>query len=238
MKKLNIIFEDNELLVINKQSGVLSIPDRQDPEKYNLYHILKQKYGDIYPVHRLDRDTSGLICFAKTRETHRFVSQQFEAGLVDKKYVALLKGNILPSKGDILLRLSPNKSKPGTMMVHSKGKEAITKYTVLEYIGAFSLVEIELLTGKTHQIRVHFKHLGYPLAVDPIYGSEEGIWLSNIKKKYNVKSGDKERPLMGRLPLHAKQLNIPNPRLESKWNFETELPKDLRVCIKQLKKYS
>ncbi len=234
----DIIYEDNSLIVVNKPAGLLSIPDRYDINKPNLYHLLLADDEETRIVHRLDRETSGAIVFAKTEHAHRTLSLQFEERITEKLYLALVDGLPTPEEGSIERPIARHPSKPGRMIVTNKGKEAHTTYKVVESFKLFSLVEVNIHTGRTHQVRVHFQAIGHPLAVDPLYGKREGFLLSEVKRKsYRLGKFEEERPLMNRTTLHASQLTILHPETGEKQTFEAPLPKDFQAVIKQLQKW-
>ncbi len=231
------MWEDEHLLLANKAAGLLTIPDRYRADLPNLYHMLQAKYGDIYIVHRLDKGTSGVVCFAKTKEAHRLLSQQFEARTPVKQYYALVKGVPYERTGKIEVGLSSKKE--GGMRIDAKrGKPSITAYEVLEEFAHHSLVQATILTGRTHQIRVHLKHLGHPLVVDSMYGGAEALYLSEIKRKrFNLKRMSEERPLLTRVPLHAYRLQLLHPISGETITQECPLPKDMRATLNQLRKW-
>lgn len=237
--KIDIIHEDEALLVVNKPAELLTIPDRFDATKLNLVGLLAQHYPEkIWVVHRLDRETSGIICFAKTEEAHKNLSHQFFDRTVDKIYLALVDGKPNPLEGTINAPIGPHPTLPGKMTVIRGGKSAITDYKVLEVFKAYSLVEATIHTGRTHQIRVHFKHLGYPLAVDPLYGKRVGFYLSEVKnRKYQLGKEQEERPLMSRTTLHAFRLTLDHPNTGERIAFEAALPKDFQAVVSQLEKW-
>lgn len=237
-KAYEIIFEDEHLLIANKYSGLLTIPDRFRPDIPNLYEELKKIYTEIYIVHRLDKGTSGLICFAKTKETHKQMSQQFEARLPVKHYYAIVKGVPMESKGVIDAGLSPNTN--GTMRVDIKrGKPSITHYEIKEAFGNYALVDVQIMTGRMHQIRVHLKHLGHPLAVDAAYINKKTLYLSEFKRrKFNLKKDTEETPLLSRVPLHAYSLSFEHPITGKEVAVTCDMPKDMRATLNQLRKWS
>lgn len=237
-KNWNQIFEDEHLLVINKPAGLLSIPDRFFPDKPNLFSALNQVYGKVWVVHRLDKETSGVICFAKTQEAHRDLSQQFESRKVEKYYHALVEGRLISDKGQIDKPIAASKSKGGKMIISAHGKPALTSYQVLEHFKAYTLVKVKIETGRTHQIRVHFPAIGHPLAVDATYGNKEAFYLSQVKfKSYRLGKNQSERPLMHRTSLHAHQLIITHPQSKKNCAFEATLPKDFKAVLNQLRKW-
>ena len=233
--KLQIILETDSLVVLNKPSGLLSIRDRMGVE-LSLKDMLKEKYGNIFTVHRLDKDTSGLIVFAKTEDEHRFLSKAFEARDVEKYYEGIVSGVPAASTGTIDEPIMEHPAKKGTMIINRKGKAAITDFTILETFGRFTHLQFRIHTGRTHQIRVHMAHAGHPILCDPLYGDGKAVMLSDFKKKFNLsKSEWEERPLLARLALHAKKLVFS----DSKGNVytpEAPLPKDLRALLQQATK--
>jgi len=234
---IDIIFSDDHLLVVNKPSGLLSIPDRFDSTKENLVGHLRQSLGEsIWIVHRIDRDTSGLICFAKSALAHRHLNQQFEDHRVEKVYLALVDGVPNPPTGIIDTPITVHPFQEGKMIASKVGKPALTHYTVKEIFKNSSLVQVEIETGRTHQIRVHFRHIGHPLLVDPLYGRREYLSLKDIRKANKPELESKERPLLDRLSLHAARLTLTHPITEEKITFEAPLPKDLRAVIHQYRK--
>ncbi len=236
--KLEFLHEDEALVIVNKPARLLAIPDRFDAKKPNLYHQLKQQFGDIFIVHRLDFETSGIICFAKTPVAHQQLSQQFEARSVEKKYWALLDGVLLHDSGEIEVGIAPHPVQKGRMIASKKGKEAFTSFKKIAQFRRFSLVEANIKTGRTHQIRVHFASIGHPLAIDPFYGKRAEFLLSEIKRKrYNLGKTQEERPLMNRTTLHAYQLTITHPTTEKTLTVNAPLHKDFNAVLNQLSKW-
>jgi 23S rRNA pseudouridine955/2504/2580 synthase/23S rRNA pseudouridine1911/1915/1917 synthase len=156
------IFQNEDFIAINKPSGVLTIPDREGKE-VSLKKLLKEAYGDIFVVHRLDRDTSGIVVFAFNEKMHKHLSLQFEARETKKIYNGLVLGKPGLGEGVIDEPIAEHPTKKGLMTVWRKGKESITEYRTLESHRYFSWMEFHILTGRTHQIRVHMKHLGHPI---------------------------------------------------------------------------
>ncbi len=230
-----IIFEDNDFIAINKPSGLLSIPDREGKE-VSLKALLQEKHENIFTVHRLDKDTSGLIAFAKNEAAHRHLSMQFEERLTEKIYLGLVLGSPVNPKGTINLPIAENTVKRGIMIINRRGKESITDYEVLENFGLYSWLQFRIHTGRTHQIRVHMKDLGHPIVCDELYGDGKPLLLSSLKSKFKLsKSELEERPLLNRLALHAYQLNfvdLSGKRIE----LEAPLHKDLKATLQQLSK--
>ncbi|HVM88933.1 MAG TPA: RluA family pseudouridine synthase [Puia sp.] len=235
-KTTDIIFENDDFIVLNKPAGLLSIPDREG-KAISLKKILQDKSGQIFTVHRLDRETSGLIVFAKNEKTHKYFSKIFEERSVAKIYYGIVSGTISDKKGSINAPIAENTHKAGTMLIHSRGKASLTDYEVLEEFGIYSFVQFQIHTGRTHQIRVHMHHLGHPIACDEVYGNGQPVFLSSIKKKFKLsKSEEKERPILGRLALHAGRLSFTDQNGFSH-HFEAPLPKDITALLQQLKKW-
>ena len=233
-----IIFENDDFVALNKPSGLLSIPDREGKE-ISLKTLLQEKYGNIFTVHRLDRDTSGLIVFAKNEAAHRHLSMQFEGRQTKKIYTGLVIGSPSEKTGSINLPLAENTVQRGVMIVNRRGKESLTDYEVVEEFGLYTWMQFQIHTGRTHQIRVHMKEIGHPLVCDELYGDGKPVLLSSLKKKKFKLGKDvlEERPLMARLALHAYQLTFTTQQGEKK-ELTAELPKDIRATLQQLQKWT
>ncbi len=231
----DIIFENDRFVAVNKPSGLLSIPDRLGKE-ISLKDLLKEKYGQIYTVHRLDKDTSGVIVFAKEETTHKQLSLLFEGRGIEKYYEGLVYGSFTDPKGSIDASIMEHPGKNGTMITHAKGKAALTDYEVLEPFRTYSWMRFQIHTGRTHQIRVHMKHIGHSIVCDELYGDGAPILLSAIKKRFKLsKTAEEEKPLLARLALHSCQLRF---ELNKEFfDLQAELPKDLRAALQQLRKW-
>jgi len=230
-----IVFEDDDYVALNKPSGLLSIPDREGKE-ISLKSLLQERYERIFTVHRLDKDTSGLIIFAKNEEAHRHLSMQFEERQTEKIYVGLVLGTPANPKGTINLPIAENMVTRGTMIINRRGKEAITDYEVLENFGSYSWLQFRIHTGRTHQIRVHLKDMGHPIVCDELYGDGKPLLLSSLKSKFKLSKNElEERPLLNRLGLHAFQLNFTGLSGNRK-GLEAPIYKDLKATLQQLGK--
>lgn len=232
-----IIFENDDFVAVNKPSGLLTIPDRHDNELEALSALLKKKYGQIFTVHRLDRDTSGIVIFAKNETAHKALSQAFESRDVEKYYLGLVNGEFVEPSGSINAPIMEHPVQRGKMVTNAKGRPSFTDYEVLESFGLYSLVRLRIHTGRTHQIRVHMKHLGHPIAVDPLYGNNQPVLLSAIKKKFRLgKFTEEEKPLLNRLALHAWKISFRDEKGQV-FELEAPLPKDMQAVLQQLRKH-
>lgn len=233
--RLEIVFENEDIVAINKPSGLLTIPDREQSER-SLKELLAEKYGSIFTVHRLDKETSGMVLFAKNEASHKYLSRLFEDRQIEKYYLGIVHGSPENTTGSIDAPMSEHPLHKGMMNVHKSGKPSLTTYEVLEANKNFSLVSFQLHTGRTHQIRVHSKHIGHPLACDPLYGDGKPIKLSSVKKKYKLgKHDEEERPMISRLALHSYKLAFTDSN-GIKREFIAEMPKEFRALMQQLKK--
>ncbi len=234
----SILFEDDVIIAINKPANMLVIPDRWDPNKPNLMTILKKRYNDakIYVVHRLDMDTSGVLLFAKTAEAHSFLNKQMAARLVHKEYLAIVKGEMM-SDGSIDLAIDSDQNQKGRMVVRSNGKASITEYQIVKRFKGFTYLKVIPRTGRTHQIRVHLQAIGHPLAIDPLYGNAESIYLSKLKRNYRFKIDEEERPIIARLTLHASEIAFNHSITGELMKITADLPKDMRALLNVLGKY-
>jgi 23S rRNA pseudouridine955/2504/2580 synthase/23S rRNA pseudouridine1911/1915/1917 synthase len=250
--ELTILYEDDDLLVIDKPAGLLVVPDRWDPSKPTVAKLARaylQARADaagnisaesprIWVVHRLDRDTSGVLILAKSDRTHTALSRQFEHGKVRKTYLALVSGQGIRAEGVIRLPIGPHPHRPGMMTISRRqGKSAGTRYAVVERFRGYTLLDVRPQTGRSHQIRVHVQAIGYPLAIDPLYGSGKPLLLSALKPSYRPKAGIEERPLMARLTLHAQALELLHPTHGGTCKWVAPLPKDFAAVLRNLRRY-
>jgi 23S rRNA pseudouridine1911/1915/1917 synthase len=229
------LFENDQFIAINKPAGVLSIPDRMQSEP-SLKDRLIEKYGNIFTIHRLDRETSGIILFAKDAETHKYFSKQFEEKAMEKFYLGLVHGMPPDKTGKMGGAIMEHPVFKGQMVINKNGKPSLTEYELVENLGRYSLIKFQLHTGRTHQIRVHSKNIGHPIVCDPLYGDGKPLMLSDIKKKFKLsKHDDEERPMLNRVALHSYQLKFKDEQGKD-FDLVAELPKDMRALIQQLKK--
>jgi len=234
MKLPEIVFENDEFIALNKPTGLLSVPDRMQSAP-SLKDILAEKYQEIFTVHRLDRETSGVILFAKTAVAHQYLSVIFQERKVEKIYFGIVWGVPASPSGIVELPILEHPAKNGSMVVHRKGKAASTGYELLEDFGKYAFIKFDLFTGRTHQIRVHMKETGHPILCDPLYGDGKPVFVSSLKKNYNHSGFDEEKPILSRLALHAGRLSFTDQQGKL-FTLEAEMPKDLRALLSQMRK--
>jgi len=248
--EIPILFEDSQLIVVHKPPGLPVIPGRWDKTEPTLIREVRnslqaRRVGaerslpeTLRVVHRIDRDTSGVVVFAKTAIAHSRLCQQFLQRGVKKVYLGVVEGVVGNDRGTVNLPIGIHPRKKGVMQVDLKaGREAITQYEVVERFTDSTLIKVEPKTGRTHQIRVHLHAVGHPLLVDPIYGNRSAIYLSQLKRNFKPKPGEPEKPLLARLSLHASCLSLIHPTEGKEVTFEAKLPKDMEILIKNLRKY-
>ncbi|TFG48769.1 MAG: RluA family pseudouridine synthase [Candidatus Brocadiia bacterium] len=241
-QQIEIIFENNGLLVVNKPTGVSVTADRSGAPQ--LTDILPGQIGQnavdqLRLIHRLDKQTSGVMILAKTLEAQTEFSTLFEKRLVKKTYLAIVTGAVMAPAGIINAPLGQHPKDPQLIRVdRRKGKESITEWTLLANFGTLSLLAVKPLTGRTHQIRVHLPSVSMPLAIDPLYGSLRPILLSEFKTDYMLGKGHEEKPLIDRLTLHAYQIEFENHAPDTPQYFVAGLDKKFQATLKMLAKYT
>jgi len=234
MKIPEILIENDDFIALNKPAGLLSVPDRTQSAP-SLKDLLIEKYQQIFTVHRLDKETSGVIVFAKTAEAHQYLSVIFQERQVEKTYFGIVWGVLASPSGIIELPILEHPGKNGTMVIHRKGKPASTGFEVMENFGKYTFVKFNLFTGRTHQIRVHMKETGHPILCDALYGDGKPVFVSSLKRSYNHSGFEEEKPILDRLALHATKLSF-NDRQGKLFTPEAEMPKDLRALLSQMRK--
>lgn len=239
MKNTNysVLFSDDNMVVLNKRSGLLIAADRYNPDEPRLDLIAQEEFGRLYAVHRIDKDTSGLIIYARTPEAQRNLSMQFENREVHKTYHALVYGHPLWQDLHVDLPLKPDGDARHRTVVDKRfGKKSTTDFKLFGVCGNFSWIEAKPLTGRTHQIRVHLAANGLSIVCDPLYsGNQKPLRLSDIKRNWH---GDveEERPLLSRLALHAYKIEVKHPVTGEAMTFTAPYPKDMEATRKQLAK--
>lgn len=248
--EISVIYEDEHLLALDKPSGLLTSPDRYDPNRPNLMKLLHAGIADAKPwakergltylmnAHRLDFETSGVILLAKSKPVLVELANMFGSEKPIKDYIALVRDRPTTDQFHVEAKLAPHPVKVGLIRVDPKrGKRARTDFEVREHFEGWTLLNCRPLTGRTHQIRVHLRHVGLPIVADSLYGGKP-LWLSRLKKDYHLKRDQEERPLMGRLALHAERLALTHPVTGQSVTIEAPLPKDFTVAIKYLRRFA
>jgi RluA family pseudouridine synthase len=239
IKPLHIIHEDEELVAVVKPAGVPAIPERYDRNILSAFELLKAVRPALFTVHRIDKETSGVLVFCKTEDAHKNLSAQFAAEdenrCLRKSYLAILEGRPAWDANTDESPLLPDADRRHRTLVSPNGKESLTRFTVLENFSGYCLARVCPETGRTHQIRVHAAHLGHPVLCDSLYGSASPLLLSAIKRGYRPPA-DGEKPLLARLALHAAVLEFIHPASGQALRLEAPLPKDLRAALTQLRK--
>jgi 23S rRNA pseudouridine1911/1915/1917 synthase len=251
VRELDVLYEDEQVLVVDKPADLAVEPDRWDPTRPSLIGALHALAGNLDDeeapgrfrprlVHRLDKDTSGVVLVAKTIEAERALGRDFDQGRVRKTYLALVEGEHPLADGEheeIDLPLAPDRRRSGVMVVSEGGKPSRTRVQVEQRFRGYTLMRCEPITGRTHQLRVHLAAHGFPLVVDPLYGRRRSFSLSEFKSGYRSKPGRAEAPLIDRLTLHALRLEFPAPQDPSRTVVVESLPpRDFQRVLKQLSK--
>jgi RluA family pseudouridine synthase len=241
----SLVYQDSRIVAVNKSSGIAVTADRWDPSAERLDRLLEAApelgFSRLWTVHRVDRDTSGLVVFARDGETHRSLSLAFQGRQVEKRYLAVVYGRPLWKETSCDLPLVPNGNKKHQTIIDKyRGKKSLTCFRFLGGVGNYSVVEALPRTGRTHQIRVHLAALGHPVVCDALYGSGKAVFLSAFKPG---RRGDplEERPLLDRLGLHAAELTLPCPDAEGRngagaLKLSAPLSRDMAALIRQMEK--
>jgi 23S rRNA pseudouridine1911/1915/1917 synthase len=240
-----ILHEDDDLLIVDKHDDIIVHPARGNQSGTLInglaWHLRQTGGGSLSGVgadqarpgvvHRLDRHTTGVMVVAKNETAHWRLGKQFEQRRTRKRYLALVHGTVEPTTDviDLPLGKHPTIKHRNAVRWDDTGKQAVTLYRVLESYGDFSLVEVELRTGRTHQIRVHLSHLGWPIAGDDLYGGRH-IEVRDILPP-DQSEGDRRRPLLQRQALHAAMLGFTHPTTEKDVEFQAMLPQDMAELI-------
>ena len=229
---LEVLFEDSDLVVVDKPAGLVVHPaaGHSDGTLVNalLFHVrdLSGVGGELRPgiVHRLDKDTSGVMVIAKNDEAHRALAAAWNTDAVRKEYLAIVYGTPVPARGTIDAPIGRDPRERKRMSVVAGGRAAVTEYEVVEPRRYVALVRCRLRTGRTHQIRVHMKHIGHPIVGDPLYSGPQWRGIPDKRVQKAIAS-------LQRQALHATRLTIPHPRSGAAMTFESGLPEELRALL-------
>ena len=241
---LEVLYEDEDVLAFDKPAGLATEPERWDKAcgsvVGSLLALAETRGGGFRPriVHRLDKDTSGVMICAKDLDAERRLRRAFEESAVHKEYLALVEGEhpLADDEGETIdLALGPDARRMGRQRVDERGRPSQTRVTVEERYRGYTLMRCGPLTGRTHQIRVHLAATGFPLMIDSFYGRRDECLLSELKRGYRKKPGRPERPLMNRLTLHAACITFPRTD-GSPTTVVSNLPADFVRLLRQLAK--
>jgi len=215
MKTIRVLYEDDHLVVFDKPSGMLVIPSPRK-EKNTLFDVVNANLtsNKLHPCHRLDRDTSGVIIFAKGKQNQQLMMQEFQSSLVEKRYIAFVRGHLNRPQGEIRIPIKDFHQQK--FQRHLRPKPALTRYRVLQAKKKFSVVEVVPVTGRTNQIRIHFSQIEHPLLGERIYA---------FGKDFDVK--------FRRVALHASEIKWRHPVTKQWVKVESELPEDMNNFVNQ-----
>lgn len=241
---LDIVFEDDTLLIVNKPAGMVTHPayGNYSGTLVNalLHHCdsLSTLNTEMRPgiVHRLDKDTTGLMVVAKNDVAHHYLAKQFSRRTIDREYWALVWGKFQQRKGTIEASLGRSKKDRKKVAVTADGKQAITDYEVLEEFAFLSLIRLKLKTGRTHQIRVHLAHIGHPVFGDPTYAGRSPTW-GGLEGK-GARQAQVLLDLINRQALHAKTIGFIHPATKEALKFESELPEDMKEVLAKIERWT
>ncbi len=254
-----VLWEDEHVLAVDKPADLAAEPERWARSNASLSGAVlsialeradADVEGPLMPMqglsfrprllHRLDKDTTGVVLVAKTIEAERALRPAFEDGSIHKQYLALVEGEYPLGEGEseiIDLPIGPDEKKSGRMRIDRvAGKPSRTRVSVERRFLGYTLMRCEPLTGRTHQIRVHMREVGFPLVIDPVYGRHKSLSLSEFKTDYKKKRGATESPLMNRLTLHAQRITFPSVSTKVPITVESPIPRDFERVLKQMTK--
>lgn len=248
--EIPVVYEDEHLLAINKPARLLTSPDRYDPNRPNLMRLLHEGITDGKPwakergltylsnAHRLDFETTGVLLLAKDKPALVKLADLFGTNKPLKTYVALVQGTPAEDSFEVDAPLAPHPTTVGLMKVDLKrGKKSQTVFTVVTKFRGYTLLKAQPLTGRTHQIRAHLRHVQLPILGDPLYRGGK-LHLSGIKRGYRPRADREERPLISTVALHAEELSLPHPVTGESITIRAPWPKDLEVAVKYLKMFA
>jgi tRNA pseudouridine32 synthase/23S rRNA pseudouridine746 synthase len=207
MPNLSIIYYDDDIIIVDKQAGVLSVPGRGPEKLDSISHRLNLEFEEVHIVHRLDMATSGIMIFARHKDSLRSLQQQFQNRQTKKTYQAIVHGKLTPSRGAINFPMRcdwPNR--PKQMVCYEFGKKSLTRWRIIEYTHENTRIELMPVTGRSHQLRIHCNAIGHPIIGDPFYGNTKSQAASN------------------HLCLHAQSLTVKHPSSNEEVTFSSSVP--------------
>ena len=244
-----VLFEDAHLLAIDKPAGLCLAPDPSLPDRPSLMRLLHAAIADGKPwarerglaylmnVHTLDTEAGGVLLLARDKATFTKLADLFGSDRLDRRYLALVRGEPAGLAFDVEAKLAPHPVRPDFTRVDQRGgKKSKTGVEVLEQFAGYALVKCRAFTDRTHQIRVHLWHAGFPVVGDELYGGRK-LWLSRLKKNYRLKEGHEERPLLSQPAMFLEQLSLPHPVSGETLTIAAPWPKDLKVAVKYLRQF-
>jgi 23S rRNA pseudouridine1911/1915/1917 synthase len=235
-KALALLHVDEHVVAVDKPPGVLSVAGRGEaPSGMDLLRGRRGFAADepLRVVHRLDKDASGVLIYARTLAAQQDLVTQFMQRRLEKVYYALVSGYVT-ADGEIDLPLLFDRRRNRVEVSAQRGKPSLTRYRVVQRVTGNTWLECRPLTGRMHQLRAHLAAIGHPLSVDPLYGGGQAILLSHYKPDYRPNRRQAERPLVDRLTLHAARITFAHPGTGAAVTIESPLPKDLRATLAQL----
>lgn len=249
--EIPVLWEDADLLALDKPAGLATVPDPLHPARPDLMELLhagiaagkpwaiQRDLSHLGNPHRLDTESSGLLLLAKSKTAQAALADLFGIQKPLVKYQVLVRGIPDQLSFEIEAPIAPHPVTEGRMHVDLQaGKQSTTRFEVLETfpLHDFAWLQCEPITQRPHQIRVHLRHAGLTVVGDTLYGGKP-LWLSRLKRDYRLKPGREERPLIHRAALHASELTLPHPVTQASLHLQCELPKDLKVGLKYLRLY-
>ncbi len=241
-KRLDILYRDEGVLCVYKPAGIPVIPDRR-PKGSTAVEICRKMLASEgfspKPVHRLDKHTSGVLMLALTKDYVQPLGDLFADRLVNKVYLAFVRGTPRPPEGEIDAPIAPDRKKATRMVVdRQRGKSAFSSFKTLETWNGYSLLEVRPRTGRTHQVRLHLAHIKHPILCDALYGGGDAFHLSTIKPDYRIGRGRREKPILNRQALHAAELAFRSPATGDEVVVKAPLAEDLVILRKKLEKFA
>jgi RluA family pseudouridine synthase len=235
LNQIAIIWCDEDLLVIDKPAGMLALPDGYDPSLPHVKSVLSPRYGPLWIVHRLDRETSGLMVLARNAASHKDLNTQFQERRVKKIYTAIIIGNPVWKQKRLDKPLTLNVGRRHRTRIDlENGKHSETLITVRERLKYYCLVDAEPETGRRHQIRAHLAGEGYPIVCDSLYGKQKALLRSDISSRYQAGSSTNDT-LLARTALHSSSITLDHPGSQQRCKFESKISSDLELTLEFLR---